>query len=242
MIALLRSRAVHRTAIAVVLLVVVITAQTAAPIGAQPSPDGCDPVEPVACLALPEEQASTAESPSAAATTPRPPLPCPPGAAELTIAAPIVPPTACERRAVVATVNRANVLFAQALRSVDASALPEAWSGDALLQVRDYVARLRAGGRYATPELRSIELTELQSDGGRAFVRTLEHWLYQERDRLSGRVVLQEDQWVVNEYELRWERFSWVVVRDVIYTAPPPQPRPARPPCIAIYPPPPGCE
>jgi hypothetical protein len=152
-----------------------------------------------------------------------------------------VPPPACDRQSIVATVNRANVLYAQALRSLDTSALQQAWAGEALLQVRGYVATLRSTGRYATPELRSIRLEDLQVEGSRAFVRTLENWLYIEHDRFTGRITVQENQWVLNHYELRREGRGWLVTRNDVYAVPAPPP-PPRPPCIAIYPPPPGCE
>jgi hypothetical protein len=235
----------------VALIALAMLAITARPAAAQdPPPDGCDPNEPVACLTLPDEPvesgAAAPNTPSAttAAPLPRPPIPpCSPSlaAGSPEIASPIVPPPGCDRLSVVATVNRANVLYAQALRSLDTSALPQAWGGEALLQVRGYVAWLRSTGRYATPELRSIQLQSLRTEGSRAFVDTLENWLYIERDRFTGRIVVQENQWVVNYYELRREGRGWLVTRNDVYAVPAPLP-PVRPPCIAIFPPPPGCE
>ena len=238
------------------------------PVAAQSPPDdGCNPDEPVACIPLPDEeepeppaeQPSGAPAPATASPrVPQPPLPCPAfAAAEPGVAAPSRPaPPLCDRRAVVATVNRANALYARALRTLNTSELPSAWSGQALAQVEGWVVTLRDSGRYATPELRSIALEELRVSGGNAHVRTLENWLYEERTRLSGQVLLRENQWVVNLYDLRLERGGWRVVRNDVYTVPAPLPPPppsvpeptpppvppSPPPCILIYPPPPGCE
>ncbi|MGD9894203.1 MAG: hypothetical protein AB7R89_24120 [Dehalococcoidia bacterium] len=217
----------------------------------EPTEDGCDPNEPIACLPLPEEAAgSDAEAPTIATPrVPAPPMPCPPvvfGVAEARIAAPVPPSQPCDRRGVIATVNYANALYARALRSLDARDLPNAWTGEALNEVRGYVAVLRSTGRYGTPELRSIALEELRLDGSRAHVRTLENWLYQERASLTGRVLVEENQWVINEYDLVRRGGSWFVSRNVVTRAPaplpPPQPVPPSMPCILIFPPPPGCD
>jgi hypothetical protein len=214
-----------------------------------PTEEGCDPEEPIACLALPDEV--TADGPAIAAPrAPQPPVPCPPAVfaePDTRIAAPQPPSGRCDDRAVVATINYANLLYAHAFRTLDTRELPNAWRGEALNQVRGYVAQLRSAGRYATPELRSISLEGLRIDRSSAHVRTLENWLYQERDRLSGRIDLQENQWVINEYGLERQGGAWFVVRNEVFTAPaplppPPTPRPPSMPCILIYPPPPGCE
>jgi hypothetical protein len=213
------------------------------PVGAQaPADDGCDPNEQIACLPLPEEAAPSGghERPSIAA----PSVPCPPvvfGDAEARIAAPAPPSDRCDQRGIIATVNYANVLYARALRSLNTQELPNAWTGDALNQVRGIVADLRSRGHYGTPELRSISLEELRSDGSRAHVRTLENWLYQERALLTGRVVVEENQWVINEYVLDRQGGSWFVSRNDVTVTPGPLPPPSMP-CILIFPPPPGCD
>jgi len=241
------------------LLIVILLAALAAvslmarPAGAQePAEDGCDPSEQIACLPLPEEAAGSegsSDGDGPAITAPRipaPPAPCPPvvfGGADARIAAPVPPSDRCDQRGVIATVNYANVLYARALRLLNVDELPNAWTGDALAEVRGYVATLRASGRYATPELRSISLEELKTDGTRARVRTLENWLYQERALLTGRVLLEENQWVINDYALERRGGSWFVSRnDVTLTPAPLPPPPPSMPCILIFPPPPGCE
>jgi hypothetical protein len=238
--------------IVIALAALLAFALMARPAGAQePTEDGCDPDEQVACLPLPEETAAGGEAgaPSIAAPrVPAPPVPCPPvvfAEAEARIAAPAPPSNRCDQRAVIATVNYANLLYARALRSLDTRELPNAWTGEALAEVRGFVASLRASGRYATPELRSISLESLRIDGGRAHVRTLENWLYQERALLTGRVLLQENQWVLNEWDLVRRGGAWFVSRNDVTLVPaplPPPPAPPSPPCILIFPPPPGCE
>jgi hypothetical protein len=242
-----------RAAGALALLVAVFALALAAPrsAAAQAPEDGCDPSEPIACIPLPDgEGDGEPDGPTASIAAPRvpqPPVPCPPAlGGEARIAAPVPPPPACDRRSVVATINRANVLFARALRAVNANELPEVWADGALQMVRGYVAYLRQSGLYATPELHSITLEELRVSGGRATVRTLENWLYQERSRFSGRVTYQDNQWVANLYELELRGRSWFVVHNETALVPAPLPRPGpppppSPPCIDIFPPPPGC-
>jgi len=251
-------------AIVLVGLAVVIAPRPAA--AQAPPEDGCDPSEQIACLPLPADEGTPAagpEAPTTAAPRPPAPIPCPPALAaaepgQAEIAAPLPPVPSCDRRAVVATVNRANVLYARALRALDTRDLPLAWGGEALNQVRGYVADLRAAGRYATPALRSIELQALRVDRNRAVVRTLENWLYEERDLFSGRPVVRDEQWVINDYELDRRGAGWVVVRNDVYGAPWPDPSapigsppmsspPAPPtapsmPCILIFPRPPECD
>lgn len=235
------------------LAALVSTILMARPVDAQePTEDGCDPSEQIACLPLPDGAAGRdGEAPATAApSAPTPPIACPPvvfGAADARIAAPAPPSNPCDRRGVVATVNYANVLYARALRSLNVQELPNAWTGEALSEVRGIVAGLRSSGRYGTPELHSIALEELQIEGNRARVRTLENWLYQERALLTGRVLVEENQWVINEYVLDRQGGSWFVSRNVITRVPGPLPLPQRTvppsmPCILIFPPPPGCD
>ncbi len=249
-----------------VVLVAVVLAllsfSTAGRVTAQQAPDdGCDPSELVACLAVPEEAPSGTAASGAAPTTasplPRPgpypypyPYPCPPviaqgGAPGAAIAVPIPVPSGCSTRPVLATVNRANVLYTRALRTLDTRDLPPVWSGVALDELRGYVETLRSSGRYATPELRWITLTSLRVEADRARVTTVEGWLYQERSRLTGAVVVEQDQRVYNLYELRLRAGIWTVIRNEVSPtvySPSPPPLPSPPVCILIYPPPPGCE
>lgn len=199
--------------------------------------NGCDPNEPVACLDLPEEteggQAVPGRAPSPATALPAP-RPCPPilvpeRSAE-SAAAPIPVPPGCSVRDVFASVNRANVLYRQALVRLDGSLLSSAWGGEALADLLGQIAVLSANDRYGDPSLLSINLVELRVNPGAARVRTNEHWTYRERSRFSGAVLVEQDQWVQNIYELQTRNGAWVVMRDIItFISPsplPPLPRP----------------
>jgi hypothetical protein len=145
-------------------------------------------------------------------------------------AAPIPVPQGCSVREVFAAVNRANVLYRQALVRLDGNLLRSAWGGEALADLLGQIAVLRAGDRYGDPSLLGISLVELQVNPGNARVRTHEHWIYRERSRFSGEVLTEQDQWVQNIYELQVRGGSWVVMRDIITFITPPSPVPPSPP------------
>jgi hypothetical protein len=208
---------------ALVLVLVLLTAR-ATPVRAQE--DGCDPDEVGACLELPAEEPAApgaeGDGRERAAPAVSPPRPCPPpvataeGPSEGAPAIP-VPPRCPPAHELVAAVNRANLAFVRAFRSLDARPLRVAWGGTALAELEGQVALLRAAGRYATPRLLSIGLADMGWSGGSAQVRTVEHWLYQERWLGTGEPALEQDQWVENRYTLvRRGPSDWIVVRVVV--------------------------
>lgn len=217
-----RARGVSLAALAFMLVLLMVRA---APARAQE--DVCDPDEVGACLALPAEEP---EAPSTGGGSPAAPLPavplprsCPvqptaaPDTAEGVAPAIPLPPRCPPARELVAAVNRANLTFVRAVRDLDPRVLRSAWSGEALAELEDQVALLRAAGRYATPRLLSIGLADMGWGGGTAQVRTVEHWLYQERWLGTDELALEQDQWVENRYTLtRRASGDWIVVRDVI--------------------------
>lgn len=228
-----RRSAVALLALALALLVAAVIVSPPARATADDS-DGCDPAEAVACLPLPAESDGGAEparadreAPAAAAPQ-RPDFCIPVMSGETTIAAPVPSPRPCPDRDVVATINRANGLYARALRTLDPKILQPTWGGEALAQVEQQVMALEFAGRYGTPSLRSIALEELSVNVNSARVRTLEHWTYQERERWSGSLVVNEDQWVTNIYHLARSGGGWQVQRNIVMFAPaPPAPPPA---------------
>lgn len=219
---------------------------------AQDSSDICDPSEPVACIPIPEQPVEPgANTPSIGAPIPPVPGPCTPIAVQAPsagtgIAVPL--PPGCPVGDVITTMNRANLLWARAVRTLDPSVLDEVWAGAARQSVRDYVAQLRAAGQYLAPELRAITLTGIQNNGRRARLTTVETWYMELRWWPSGPVILADRQRVANLYELEWGQSGWKVVRNEVHPVdnqlplPPLPPGPPSPPCIAIFPPPPGCE
>lgn len=234
-----RPRSLVRAGVALALLLA-LTLALGVPRSASVSADeenGCDPNEPVACLDVPEEteggQTFPGMAPSAAAPAPVPPGRCPPilipERPSASAAAPIPVPPGCSVRDVFASVNRANVLYRQALMRLDGNLLTSAWGGEALSDLLGQIAVLRANDRYGDPSLLSINLVEMSVNPGRARVRTHEHWTYRERSRFSGEVLVEQDQWVQNIYEMQVRGGSWVVMRDII-TFISPQPTPPPPP------------
>ena len=227
-----------------VLLVAVLAAALALPrsSAAEVPDDGCDPSEPVACIPLPIEGDEEGGEPpdegdamaAAAGRAPSvPPRPCPPfvvpATAEAAAAVPAGPGRGCMVRDIVAAVNRANVLYARALRNLDTGELPAAWGGEALAELQRQVAGLRDSGRYATPQMLSISLQEVHPGAGTARVRTIENWIYQERAWFSGEVLVEQNQWVENNYHLQY-RGAWIVMQDFITLVSPPVPPPPPPP------------
>src|SRR5262249_34949077 len=133
--------------------------------------------------------------------------PCPPilssDAAPGGVAAPLPVPRGCfDFKAIIATVNRANVLYARAVRTLDTMELSQAWAGEALAEGAGRVRGVRETGRSAPPQLFPIPRGGGRLAGAPARGRTVEHWLYQERARLSGAVLLELDEWAANSYEL----------------------------------------
>lgn len=225
------------TALAAILVLTLALAPVLSRPAAVRADDGCDPSEPVACVPLPDESDGGPGSdrgaigPAVAAPAPIRPDLCPPilsdappGAA---IAAPLPAPRGCSVREIVVAVNRANVLYARALRTLDVSVLFPAWGGEALADLRAQIAGLRATGRFVTPQLLSITPREIRPAGRAATVRTIENWIYQERARFTGELLFEQNQWVQNIYSLAFDGGSWLVMRDVITLIdPPPLPSP----------------
>jgi hypothetical protein len=210
--------------------------------------EGCDPAEPVACLVLPDVPPVTPDqppgtSPSAApagapdlpgagVAVPAPRRPCPaplpPAVAPPGVAAP-APPFTCRPPSVAAAVNRANAIYVRALRTLDARELALAWGGEALSDLQGQIAALRAARRYATPQLLAITPLDITVRVQTARVRTAEHWIYQERELGSGALLVDQDEWVENLYDLSLRGDAWIVMRDVITLLDgPPAPPPER--------------
>lgn len=210
----------------------VLARAPAGPARAQ-SPD-CDPSEQITCLEIPDDTGGGTMDPGGPSTATAPvlePAPCP-----LPVDAAVATPLrACRRSEVAAAINRANAAYVRALRTIDPTVLRGPWSGEALRQFEEIVAGLRAAGRYATPALLAISAEDVRyvvQDSTRpvlgAQVRTLEHWIYQERARGSGNLLVSLDEWVRNDYTLELRAGGWTVVRDVLtLTDPPSPPRPA---------------
>jgi len=75
------------------------------------------------------------------------------------------------------------------------------------------VTDLQLRGVYATPSLISIGVrsTRVDPGGTTANVSTMEHWRYQERSLYDGTLLVDQDEWVANEYGLTDLGNSWVI-------------------------------
>jgi hypothetical protein len=195
-----RRRASVRLALMIVLMAAAGTYGTPAR-----ADDGCGPAEPLACLA-----ALPAAVDAALQCRPLPQLARPPALEE----APRVARSdvTCLLVEVTDAVNRANVLYVRAMRGVDAQILTEVWDGDALAAIDRQIAALHDAGRFATPRLLSISLIGWEVTGDTATVRTIEHWLDQERDAATGDVLDEQERWVEGMYVLERRDRGWVVV------------------------------
>jgi hypothetical protein len=166
-----------------------------------------------------------------------PPYPCPPpllpgaaipgaaAAAAPVAAAPLPPPTYCSPyRGIYTTINLGNAADVRALRTLSTSALRPYWRGNAFSTIASQINQLQAVGDYATPSLQSIQVQSATVDllSSTASVRTLEHWLYQERSLYDNSLVASQDQWVTNSYTLSSTANGWYITDDQISQTPGP--------------------
>jgi len=116
-------------------------------------------------------------------------------------------------RGIYATINLGNAADARALRTLSTLGLRSYWRQSALQQLEDQVSQLQAADMYATARLYSIQVLDSNVDyvAQTATVHTMEHWLYQERSSDDGSIVLSQDEWVRNEYDLNLFGSTWYI-------------------------------
>jgi hypothetical protein len=132
---------------------------------------------------------------------------------------PIAPPGYCPPyRSIYTAINFANAADVRALRTLSPDALRPYWRGNAFATLSAQINQLQASGDYATPSLKSIKVQTANLDllSSTANVRTLEHWLYQERSSYDGTVVASQDEWVSNTYTLSSSPSGWYITEDKI--------------------------
>lgn len=188
------------------------------------------------CCPLP---AIAAQPPDAAIavpiSNPCPPYPCYPpipGVASSgnAVAVPVPPvpapqPVYCSPyRGIYTTINLGNAADVRALRTLSSAPLRPYWQGAALSVITGQIRQLLAVGDFATPSLQSIQVQSATLDllSSSASVRTLEHWLYQERSSFDGSLVSSQDQWVSNSYTLSSSPSGWYISDDQISVVPGP--------------------
>ncbi|HLZ69500.1 MAG TPA: hypothetical protein VKV26_06250 [Dehalococcoidia bacterium] len=210
-------------------------------VSAQSDPD-CEDPDTVACIpttaaggsggsAAPAQPAAAPSSAGAAAAAPAappgivppgpicpvppgPPLPVGPGAA----AAPAPPPVSgyfpCFND-IYGTINRANLAYARAMRSLDASQLRLYWGQDALQDLLSQIGQLRATGSYRVLRLQSIQLIEQSVGPNYAWVHTSEHWIAQTWS-YDGYEYDSADAWYDNQYYLYRVGERWLIGSDIV--------------------------
>jgi hypothetical protein len=192
-------RSVVSAVIPIAVLLLLVTAMPRMPARAQ---DACLPGDAGACLPLPP-----------CLTLPQPARPP-------DLDAPVIPAPAaliCAAREAIATVNLANDLYVRAVSTPDEAVLVDGWADQALQEISAQVTRLQAAGRVAIPRLLETSLLQLDVSGEQARVRTLERWLYQERDRDALTLLMERDAWFENEYILARRDGRWLVVANTVH-------------------------
>jgi hypothetical protein len=189
---------------------------------------------PPGCCGVPPGGPLTPDQTAAAPLPCRPPAnPCYPYVAAApaapstgaSAAVPVpVPPTGCNPyRSIYSTINLGNAADVRALRTASTDGLSRYWRQDALDQIQAQVSYLQSVGDYANARLYSIQVQSATLDllSSTARVRTLEHWLYQERSSFDGSLVYSQDEWVTNNYVLSSIGSGWYITSDTISAAPP---------------------
>lgn len=207
---------------------------------AQGDPD-CEDPDTVACIpTTPPGGSGASASPSpaagAAAAAPAPPPLAPPGIVPPGPICPVPPgppvpvplfpaPAAAPPSPVsgyspcysdvYGTINRANLAYARAMRSLDPSQLRLYWGQDALAQLLGQIDQLRESGSYRVLHLLSIDVIEQSVGPNFAWVHTSEHWTTQDWS-YAGYEYNTGDAWYDNQYYLYRIGGRWVIGSDIV--------------------------
>jgi hypothetical protein len=128
--------------------------------------------------------------------------------------APPSPPIGCYQD-IYGTINRANLAYARAMRSLDASQLRFYWGQDALQDLLSQIASLRSNGSYRVLHLSTIQVLEQSFGPGYAWVHTSEHWTSTTWSP-GGYAYDSSDSWYDNQYYLYSTGGRWVIGTDVV--------------------------
>jgi len=232
-----RSRLILVAALSLAALGSLVTGAGPRPAAAQQSPD-CEQPDVVACIPTagnPQPQPSgavgapsvTAPAAAAAATAAAPAAvvpPCqpqpwqgpyPPSAPAVgdggAVAQPY--PYPCPND-IYATINRANLAYARAMRSLDSSQLRTYWGQDALQELLDQIRSLRAADSYRVLRLASIQVIEQSIGANYAWVHTTEHWIW--ATYFGGYQYEGADAWYDNQYYLYRQGGRWIIGTDIV--------------------------
>lgn len=114
------------------------------------------------------------------------------------------------------SINRANLVYARAMRSLDSSQLSAYWGRDALRDLLSQIRGLRADGSYRVLRLASIDVLEQSIGYGNAWVHTREHWITSTWS-YDGYLEDAADAWYDNQYYLYRVGSGWVIGTDIVY-------------------------
>ncbi|HEY7295124.1 MAG TPA: hypothetical protein VH916_08780 [Dehalococcoidia bacterium] len=203
---------------------------------AQSDPDCEDPAT-VACIPTTPAGGSGGAAPAspagpgAAAAAPAAPLPpapypiCPPPGPPIPVPVAPVPSAAPSAGPVggynpcygdvYGSINRANLAYARAMRSLDASQLRLYWGQDALQDLLGQIGQLRASNSYRVLRLLSIRVIEQSVGPSYAWVHTSEHWVSQTWS-YDGYEYDSGDAWYDNQYYLYRSGGRWIIGSDVV--------------------------
>lgn len=144
---------------------------------------------------------------------PRPPILLP-GAAAAPAPGPVSGYYPCYND-IYGTINRANLAYARAMRSLDPSQLRLYWGQDALQELRTQIDQLNSSGSYRVLRLLSIDVIEQSVGPNTAWVHTSEHWTTQTWS-YAGYEYDSGDAWYDNQYYLYRVGGRWVIGTDVV--------------------------
>ena len=113
------------------------------------------------------------------------------------------------------TINRANLAFARAMRSLDPSQLRLYWGQDALQQLLGQIEQLRDTNSYRVFRLLSIDVIEQSVGPNYAWVHTSEHWVTQTWSG-DGYEYDGSDAWYDNQYYLYRVGGRWLIGTDIV--------------------------
>ncbi|HLI26468.1 MAG TPA: hypothetical protein VKZ60_05325 [Chloroflexota bacterium] len=103
-------------------------------------------------------------------------------------------------------------IYRQAYLTLDPTSLAEAWGGEALLDMQEDLARLRAAGQYLDLQLEDLTVLRAMPLGAqRVRVITREQWLVRVYQR-DGQLLGHQRQLVDNRYVVQRDDATWRIV------------------------------
>lgn len=102
-------------------------------------------------------------------------------------------PRYAERREVIGTISRYNVLLSQALAEMDEKVLRSVADPGEVTRIGTYMVLLDGTDTLVESELLDLDVSSYQSAGETFTVLTEERWRYSERDSKTGRIRIEPE-------------------------------------------------